>query len=239
MKSVDDKPSPHPHSHPQPHPSPHSPQPQVTGFDVELVKESPDLRCPICLLVLYNPFQVDCCGRRFCRECISTVVAEVKPCPACKCKSGEYDFFKDKGQKQAIFELKVHCLHKKAGCNWKGELYQLDNHLNLSPEKGRMMDIGCPYATLKCIHCSEDCQRHHMLSCPQQQYTCPYCKHYSSTYEEVYSRHFFVCEEFPVQCKQCSMKIPRKALQLHHLECDRSKDPSHQSKQCSYMYMYV
>ena len=91
--------------------------------------------------MLRDPTQVDCCGRRFCQSCIETVVAGAKPCPACKCKPGEYDIFEDKGQKQAILEVKVHCLNRKAGCDWKGELCQLDNHLNLDPEKGRKIDV--------------------------------------------------------------------------------------------------
>ena len=181
------------------------------------MKESPDLRCPICLLVLRDPVQVNCCGKRFCRACIKVITMEAKPCPACK--AGEYDCFEDKGQKQAMLEVNVHCSNRKIGCGWTGELCQLDYHLNPDLEN----NMGCQYAELKCIHCSKDCQRYHMRSCPQQPYTCPYCKHYSSTYEDVSSRHLSECEEFPVQCKVCSMKTPRENLQHHNLECDRTK----------------
>ena len=85
-------------------------------------------------------------------------------------------FLKTKDRSRRFWRWKFTVWTGKQVVEWKGELCQLDNHLNLDPEKGRKIDTGCPYAVVKCIHCSEDCPRHHMLGCPQQQYTCPYCE---------------------------------------------------------------
>ena len=100
VKSVDDddEPSLHPNSRHEPHP----PQPRVIGYDVELVTESPNLFCPICLFVLRDPMQVNCCGKKFCKSCVEPIVMGAKPCPACKCKAGDYVLFQDKGLKREI-----------------------------------------------------------------------------------------------------------------------------------------
>ena len=232
VKSVDDddEPSLHPNSCHEPHP----PQPRVIGYDVELVTESPNLFCPICLFVLRDPMQVNCCGKKFCKSCVEPIVMGAKPCPACKCKAGDYVLFQDKGLKREISAVRIYCSNRQVGCGWRGEHCRLNNHLNVDPEE-RMTHVGCQFVELKCIYCSEDCQRRHIRSCRRKPYTCPYCQRYSSTYEDVSSLHLSTCEEFPVKCPMCSMKISRKSLQHHHLECQY---PSQQSKQYVCMHVY-
>ena len=38
--------------------------------------------------------------------------------------------------------LKVFCSNSESGCDWQGELGQLDQHFNLNPDKDKLL-IGC------------------------------------------------------------------------------------------------
>ena len=50
----------------------------------EKVSKGVQSECPICLLVLREPYQATCCGKSFCKKCIHRVKANLKPCPTCK-----------------------------------------------------------------------------------------------------------------------------------------------------------
>ena len=95
------------------------------GFDCEFVEKPAkgvQSECPVCLLVLKEPYQVTCCGYGFCRVCIERVRANNrgKPCPCCK--AYRFDCFEDKGRKRLLNDYQVHCANKKQGCQWVGEL---------------------------------------------------------------------------------------------------------------------
>ena len=123
----------------------------VCGFECEFVEPPPKFfraECPICLHVLREPCQVSCCGKSFCYECIEKVRESDDPmCPCCK--DLDFDDFVDKRLQQTLYEFKVYCTHKSKGCEWKGELRDLDNHLNLAPNAGKSLD-GCPFALIDC-----------------------------------------------------------------------------------------
>ena len=43
------------------------------GFECEFVEDPPQwlqTECPICLQILPEPYQVTCCGKSFCRQCM-------------------------------------------------------------------------------------------------------------------------------------------------------------------------
>ena len=48
-----------------------------------------------------------------------------------------------------LYDVQVHCSQKLEGCEWKGELGQLDNHLNLFPQTGKQLE-GCEYVKIEC-----------------------------------------------------------------------------------------
>ena len=107
---------------------------QEGGFDCEFVEKPPKAvqsECPVCLLILKEPYQATCCGYGFCRVCIERIRAENKPCPCCKAEG--FDCFEDKGRKRLLNDYQVHCANKKIGCRWVGELGELENHLNHKP----------------------------------------------------------------------------------------------------------
>ena len=60
-------------------------------YDCDLVEPPPETiqaDCPVCLLILKEPCLINCCGHKFCRECIEQVKKDDKPCPLC----GKQDF---------------------------------------------------------------------------------------------------------------------------------------------------
>ena len=124
----------------------------VCGFECEFVEPPPKFfrtECPICLHVLREPCQVSCCGKCFCYECLDRVRDSDDPaCPCCK----DVDFydFADKRLQQTLYGFKVYCTHKSEGCEWTGELRDLDAHLNLDPPSAGKSLEGCLFTLIDC-----------------------------------------------------------------------------------------
>ena len=120
------------------------------GFDCEFVEPPPTViqtECPVCLLIIREPHQVTCCGKKFCGSCLQQLKDTNIPCPTCNA-SGFSDF-PDKALKQTLTSFRVRCSHQKDGCEWTGELGQLDAHLNEDPQPGKELQ-GCVMATISC-----------------------------------------------------------------------------------------
>jgi len=69
--------------------------------------------------------------------------------------------------------------------------------------------------------------KHQDLLCPLRQYDCDYCRTYVSTYKDVTTNHWAVCEFYPVPCPNDCPKgsIPRNRLMEHiRSECKVKKD---------------
>ena len=68
--------------------------------------------------------------------------------------------------------LVICCPQKELGCEWEGELGQLQRHLN--PGAGVSSTQGCEFLTVECAyHCGAQLQRrliqeHEMEACPKQ-----------------------------------------------------------------------
>lgn len=74
-----------------------------------LLEEPPDkYSCPICLSpVQREAFLTQCCGKHFCRECISRLAQSRRPCPMCK--SLPVMIFPNKERQREINQLRVRC----------------------------------------------------------------------------------------------------------------------------------
>ena len=123
----------------------------MAGFECEFVEPPPKViqtECPVCLLVLREPYQATCCGKSFCRLCYEKAEENESVCPTCK---EEDDFFcyHNKGLQLPLYDLKVYCKNKSKGCEWTGELRELDNHLNSEPPVDKALQ-GCPYEVIQC-----------------------------------------------------------------------------------------
>ena len=190
-------------------------------YACEFVKKPPSFiqsECPICLQVLREPYQATCCGYSFCRVCIERIKARHAPCPCCK--AVKFDHYPNKGLQRSLYEFKVRCSNIEQGCQWVGELGQLDNHLNLNPSQQNRLQ-GCQLSQIKCLHCSELFLRfyiedHQNNQCPRRPFRCEYCKEFDSCYEEVATNHWPVCGSYPMPCtKKCGETLQRQNLENH------------------------
>ena len=188
----------------------------MAGFDCQFIEQPPELfqtQCPVCLLILREPYQVSCCGKSFCRECIEVEEA----CPTCK--QDEFESFHDVGLQQPLYGFCVFCSNKESGCAWEGELGQLDKHINSNPDKEKQL-VGCAYTNVECVYCDElhkrrEIQQHQSLLCARRPFTCEMCKEYEATYEVVMTNHAPVCKCRPVVCPN---SCGADNLQHRHLE---------------------
>ena len=200
------------------------------GFECEFVDDPLQwlqTECPICLQVLREPYQVTCCGKSFCRQCIERIKGNHKPCPCCK--QDNFNDFPNKGLQQPLYGFKIYCANKTDGCEWTGELCQLESHLNLnqlcSGERGSQLE-GCKFAEIKCGYCSKFLMRtallnHKVNQCDKRPFSCEYCNNYESTYEDVTQNHWPTCVCHPVQCpNQCGAHLQRQDIERHiEIEC--------------------
>ena len=191
------------------------------GFECEFVEKPPKAvqsECPVCLLVLREPYQATCCGYSFCQVCIERIKIRNIPCPCCKVE--ESDHFPNKGLKRALYEFKVKCIHETKGCQWVGELGELDNHLNSNPTKEKQLK-GCKLVRIQCIHCSELLQRcdipaHQLDECLRRPFSCEYCNEFESNYEDVTANHWPVCGKQPLPCpNKCGETFQRQNIENH------------------------
>ena len=190
------------------------------GYECEFVEKPPkafQTECPVCLLVLREPFQATCCGYAFCQVCIERIKKENKLCPCC---NKEFDKFEDKRLKRSLYEFKVYCINKQQGCKWEEDLRELDNHLNSNPGQQNQLD-GCQFMQINCLHCAElflrsDIQLHQETACLKRPFSCEHCNEFDSTHEDVTINHWPVCGCFPVLCtNECGEIIERQNLKTH------------------------
>ena len=196
------------------------------GYDCEFVEPPPSafqVDCAICLLKLRDPQQVSCCGKNFCDPCLKRLQLWGQQCPTCKLP---FIKFSNKGLKQSLTQLHVYCTHHGDGCEWKGELGQLDQHLNENSAPGGDGD-GCPFAEVKCIHCSKKFQRrrHPFESCPKRQVNCHYynqgCR-WKGELAELEQHMNKECIHAVVNCTfnyaGCEVQLPSKDMPAHMAE---------------------
>ena len=114
---------------------------------VELPPKVLQCECPICLLVLREPYQATCCGKSFCKKCIDRVKDRNGKCPTCKTEN--FFSYPNKGLEQSLYDFEVYCSHKNKGCEWRGELRELEKHLNSEPPADKSLE-GCPFTVISC-----------------------------------------------------------------------------------------
>ena len=114
------------------------------GHDYKFVDSPPkSLECSICLFIVHNPHVTSCCGNHFCRSCINPIQRDNKPCPLCN--DPRFTTFLHKGVAREVNALKIYCPNKPQGCDWQGELGQVEKHLNPEDESK-----GCGFVMVEC-----------------------------------------------------------------------------------------
>ena len=190
------------------------------GLEHRFVEEVPEkFICSVCTKVQRDPHLTSCCGQHFCESCLENWFKKQrkKSCPHCREKRIVH--IVNKERKREIHELKIHCTHHEEGCQWIGELGDLQTHLD--------SESGCGYVEVECTgswHCSKmkrkDLQEHLSSECPERTYKCEHCE-FEDTYEEITIYHYDECPEYPLECSnECGVEaIKRKDMSAHRAEC--------------------
>ena len=181
-----------------------------------------DRFCPVCTKLLTEPFLSDC-GHHVCRACHKRIMATRKTkCPTCQ----EPNILKtarlNKHLQREVYDLKVRCQNKtgsKRGCQWIGELRELEDHLNPAKKRCEHIPLVCSFGCGEQVP-SGDMKDHKKHQCPKRQEKCELCDYHNS-HDVVIENHLPVCPEFlvkcPNKCKEESFK--RKQLKAHIKEC--------------------
>ena len=173
-----------------------------------------DFYCPVSLEILLEPHQTLCCGHHISQEAANRLTREGKPCPMCKDDSLATQV--DKYFKRKVKQLKVHCPHKKGGCDWVGELGDLNLHSN-----------SCPKRPWKCQHCKfettyEVGTNDHTPNCTKYPEPCPNRCEIGNVPRCDVEKHLLVCPLQLVECEfayaGCDMKVLRGDLANHMTE---------------------
>ena len=131
-----------------------------------------DSSCPICLDLLKDPFLTECCGHHFCNKCINSVQQQKNECPLCK--ECPIKGIIDKRFKRELNEVHVYCPLRPQGCEWTGELGNLNTHLSVGQQYGQ-----CKHVVVNCPNnnCNMKLPRHKIKcharkECDYRPFTC-------------------------------------------------------------------
>ncbi len=187
------------------------------GYDHQFLEPGPsdDQKCPICHLVVRNAYQINCCGKILCRGCLMKYRRQYHRCPMCRTYIGD-KYFKDTRSDREIKSLKVYCDNKEAGCDWTGEVRQIEKHLE-----------RCDYQEIECEMCEEAILELHMKThlsdeCPMRDYKCTLCDK-QDTYQSITVDHPKVCPNVVLECVNtgCSQEEERCNMPSHLEVCPK------------------
>ena len=185
-------------------------------------KPSEEYLCPVTFELLKDPRQTNsCCGKHLSGAAAKQLEARGQPCPLCK--SAPLKTTKDLFFKRKVMELKVYCSYKSAGCEWKGELGELERHFNLDPNL-EPVEGQCDFVEVQCsLECGKTIQRRHLQDhqsneCENRPFSCKYCD-FKSTYGEVVNDHLLTCQCYPEVCpNKCSDDVMERRRLKRHLD---------------------
>ena len=183
------------------------------GYDYQFLEPGPsdDQKCPICHLVVRNAYQVNCCGKILCEGCLMKYRMQSGRCLMCRTHIGD-KYFKDTRSDREIKSLKVYCDNKEAGCDWTGEVREIEEHLE-----------ECGYRKVGCKDCMEKIlelkmKTHLSDECPMRYYKCTLCDK-QDTYKFITVDHPKVCPEVVTKCtNRCCLKRLKRRNMPSHLE---------------------
>ena len=115
---------------------------QTSGYEADFVeKPSQQYECPVCLLVLREPYLLSCCGIKVCHPCV-TRIQNTTPavCPMCR---ETFTAMMDKQLNRLILDLAVRCPLKSNGCKWVGELLHVNEHTASVINGCQFVEVSC------------------------------------------------------------------------------------------------
>ena len=181
------------------------------SYDYNYVEPPPDrLMCKICQLPCREAQKSECCGHVFCKrdlEKMKVATAVSYACPICRIES--FKTHPDPGVDREVKGLKVYCQNNEvgSGCNWTGEVNQIDEHL-------RKCEVAC-VCCKEVMHYSA--MTNHINDCPC---LCQYCDTVAER-DVISDQHMQKCHKFPVPCPNACGRdqIPQDEVGSHKKEC--------------------
>ena len=187
------------------------------GYDYEFAVTVPDrLICKVCHFPSQDPCLSVCCGHTFCKSCSDAARSVTKDCPTCR--DIHFPVVQNKQSDREIKSLCIFCTNKKKGCEWQGELNDINNHLGNSD--------GCQFEEMKCSNeCGKMIERQYLTShveteCPRRKVNCQYC-HDTGEHQFIEGQHKEECPKLPLPCpNKCKIgSVPRKNMKAHRRVC--------------------
>ena len=185
------------------------------GYEYSFVDPPDELLCMVCHHVAKEAHQVECCGKIFCKTCITEVNGRMGICPNCRKASPK--IFSDLRSVRDVKRLMVACENEEKGCGWSGAMESYETH----KEECGFKEVQCPN-----LGCSETVLRrfleeHLSSSCLRRQEKCMVC-HNMIVYEYM-PTHPNVCPKVEVECNNsgCSVRIFREQLTAHQCVCPK------------------
>lgn len=193
------------------------------GVTYEFIKDPPQkFICTICTQLVKDPHLTACCGHEFCDSCLKKWEKQsaTNCCPHCRQK--QFVHILDKQTQREINELEVNCLKRRDGCEWKGGLGVIQQHVK-----------DCSYAAMKCEDCSlfvlrKDFLKHTTSSCPYRESKCVYCDRRDAYFKVISFVHLAECPGYPMDCpnkcgttgiKRAELSEHRESCSLEEVEC--------------------
>ena len=198
----------------------------IGGYDYDLISNPPDrLICKICHLPSRDPYLSVCCGHLFCKSCLDNVkkATAINACPVC-CDE-EFVTFPNKAVDREVKEFHIYCTNKEKGCEWEGELNDINNHLGNSD--------ACQFEEVKRSNeCGKMIQRQYLTShveteCPRRKVNCRYC-HDTGEHQLMEGQHKEECPKLLLPCPNncdvgsvpCEDGSTQEGVPLEMIECE-------------------
>ena len=193
------------------------------GYSCTFVETPPhDLRCIMCMRPAHDPQQTACCGRLFCRYCLTERKKESSECPQCH---DLISCFYDRASDARIKRFVVRCSNEVNDCQWVGKLRELEEHLQTCQCGSVLCSNGCGKAMLE-----SKLDGHLATDCPLREHKCVYCEEVGP-FREMTEVHLEMCPNKPVTCPNadCGRVLLRQELPSHRSIC------LHEMVTCTFM----
>ena len=116
-----------------------SPQP-MPADEYDFVEEPPKkMICLVLKTVMLQPHQTTCCGLRLTAEA-ATRLQGMKQYSCPHCRETGFTSYPDIAFRREVRQLQVHCPNRRRGCEWVGELSDMDRHVESCPRKNSPLE---------------------------------------------------------------------------------------------------
>ena len=202
------------------------------GYSYEFVNTPPDrLVCKICYLPSRIPHLTECCGSIVCKSCLGRTTVKSVICTSCGRE--KFGATYNKNLEGEIKRLYIYCIDKKKGCQWRGELDDIESRRHF--EKGcpiqqqqhvdkHLESEGCRRQSVNCHDIEEhqiikdqhNEEHSRLIPCPNK------CRKGRTVHHDDIEAHRMVCPLEIIQCNHhsvgCKAKMARKDLDKHRKE---------------------